>query len=446
MQYGLTWLEQEGFVVEATEEGAHELAAFRDALNLTPAVFEDRLENTPVAVRSFGMAAEPFVTLLRSLHLRVADDGAVGVVLVDDYLRDELDDVERAARAQRQPWLLVKPVGTTAWIGPVFYPDGPVCWHCLRHRLRQNRRWARDVTDVSKDGLPGPAPRSLTLPSVRQTALAMAATTALRLVADPSEHDLHGVLLAIDAGSPGTTQHVVTPRDGCPQCWPNEGQGRSAGPLEIRSRPNAAGSDDDHDSTRADATFRRYAHLISPVSGVVRTVASMDPGGSDLVHAYVAEHVFLPTAETNATPVGVLRRSGGRGMSDAQAKTSALCEALEHSSGAFHGNEERVSASYLSLGERAIHPNSLMNFSDRQYAERDQWNARGPAYHWVPAPFDERQEIDWTSVWSMTDARSKYVPTAYCYYGCPLSADAEFCKADSRKAKAADIVMAETIP
>ena len=34
----------------------------------------------------------------------------------------------------RRPWLLVKPLGTTLWIGPVFRPGTTGCWECLAQR------------------------------------------------------------------------------------------------------------------------------------------------------------------------------------------------------------------------------------------------------------------------------------------------------------------------
>jgi thiazole/oxazole-forming peptide maturase SagD family component len=45
--------------------------------------------------------------------------------------------------------------------------------------------------------------------------------------------------------------------------------------------------------------------------------------------------------------------------------------------------------------------------------------------------FDERRIIEWTPIWSLTSNKKKYIPTAYCYYGYPMKADHNFCRADS---------------
>src|SRR6266480_7873524 len=69
----------------------------------------------------------------------LVDTGQFGVALTDDYLQEALATYNQAALALQRPWLLVKPVGTINWIGPVFRPGKTGCWQCLAHRLRGNR-------------------------------------------------------------------------------------------------------------------------------------------------------------------------------------------------------------------------------------------------------------------------------------------------------------------
>jgi ribosomal protein S12 methylthiotransferase accessory factor len=118
-------------------------------------------------------------------------------------------------------------------------------------------------------------------------------------------------------------------------------------------------------------------------------------------------------------------------MTEAQARASALGEAVERYSGIFRGDEFRIKASYRELRDNAIHPNACMNFSPNQYRDRYQWNQREAEYNWVPEPFDEQREIEWTPVWSLTQQRFKYVATALCYFGYPHLAEHDFCRADS---------------
>src|SRR5262249_40664292 len=157
---------------------------------------------------------------------------------------------------------------------------------------------------------------------------------------------------------------------------------------------------------------------------------------------YLARHAFT----TGARDVEELRDSlqrvaGGKGVSRAQAQASALCEALERYSGVFDETESFVRARMPDLNGLAIHPNKCMLFSERQLSSTHDSSTttmptRGPSVlsprAWrVPAPFDPDAEIDWTPAWSLTDARVRYLPTAYCYYGAAHRPGAAFATADS---------------
>jgi ribosomal protein S12 methylthiotransferase accessory factor len=60
-----------------------------------------------------------------------------------------------------------------------------------------------------------------------------------------------------------------------------------------------------------------------------------------------------------------------------------------------------------------------MLFSDRQYAQRDAWNASAGWFRWIPEPFDEDAEIDWVYAWSLTRETFRLLPAEYCCYGHP---------------------------
>jgi ribosomal protein S12 methylthiotransferase accessory factor len=148
--------------------------------------------------------------------------------------------------------------------------------------------------------------------------------------------------------------------------------------------------------------------------------------------------VFLAGANpaTRTRTLAALRRglrsnSSGKGTSDLQAKASGLGEALERFSGVFQGDEPRRKARLRELGGAALHPNTCMLFSERQYLEREAWNARKSRFNHVPVAFDVEAEIDWTPLWSLTRQDVRYLPTAYCYYAYPHSPEAEYCAACS---------------
>src|SRR5262249_26923874 len=170
---------------------------------------------------------------------------------------------------------------------------------------------------------------------------------------------------------------------------------------------------------------------VSPITGAVSVLrpSSTDDGP---VHTYVAGHNFgCPSGGVRALRHSLRSKSGGKGKSDAQAKASGLCEALERYSGLYQGDEPSLRASFRQLGKAAIHPNACLLFSEAQYHQREAWNADTARFHWVPVPFDESWEIDWTPVASLTQNETAYVPTAYCYYRYPLPPEQRFCGGDS---------------
>jgi ribosomal protein S12 methylthiotransferase accessory factor len=116
---------------------------------------------------------------------------------------------------------------------------------------------------------------------------------------------------------------------------------------------------------------------------------------------------------------GLRSNCGGKGVSDVQARASALCEALERYSGLFRGDESRIRARLRELGATAIHPNDCMLYSARQYEEREVWNARRSQWNDVPELFDELAPADWTPLWSLTRQAVRYLPTAYLWYEYP---------------------------
>ena len=117
---------------------------------------------------------------------------------------------------------------------------------------------------------------------------------------------------------------------------------------------------------------------------------------------------------------GLRNASSGKGVSETQAKASALCEAVERYSGELTGGELRVTRALRDWKDReAYHPNDVMLYSARQYAEREACNKKDSRFNRVPEPLDENAPIDWTPLWSLTAQRHRYLPTQLVYYRAP---------------------------
>ncbi|MFC7615897.1 YcaO-like family protein [Actinokineospora soli] len=185
--------------------------------------------------------------------------------------------------------------------------------------------------------------------------------------------------------------------------------------LAARARITHAGG---YRALTAEQTMAKYRHLVSPVTGVVKEIVR-DPRGPAFFNSYRSGANIAA-----ARDLGVLRRSmrvsnGGKGTTPADAEVGALCEAIERYSGTFHGDEARVRGSLRDLGDRAIHPNDVMLYDERQYREREAWNRSHAAFQWVCEPFDPTADLDWSPIWSLTEQRHRLLPTGMLYYGAP---------------------------
>ena len=437
--YALDLLNQRGYIAEATPSVPSEQAAFWDFLNVDPQDATSRLQATPVSVRTFGnIPPEPFCALLTALGVPVSDDGACTVVLTDDYLRTELQAFNAEALAHEHSWLLVKPIGTELWVGPLFLPGKTGCWACLAHRLQGARKI--DSYVQSKTNTPTHTPLSIAaLPSTVSTALSIAATETAKWVVCGQNESLEGRIVTFNALSLDKQTHVLVRRPQCPQCGdPAAFIASQSAPLVLQSRKKVFTSDGGHRGFTPEETLTTLAHHVSPITGIVGILRPLAPwvGEKSPTPSFVATQNFAHTPKEDSLDLDSLSASlrsaaGGKGKHSTQAKVSALCEAIERYSGTFQGDEACVCARRKDLGTAAILPNTCMHYSERQLHNRQQWNASRSRSTWVPEPFDENKEIEWSPVWSLTYDEPRYVPTAYCYYGYSRKHQTWFARADS---------------
>lgn len=201
-------------------------------------------------------------------------------------------------------------------------------------------------------------------------------------------------------------------------------------PLRLGKREKTFSVDGGYRSRLPEDTLQQYAHLIGH-SGIVEELECGYRDPCDLVHVYVARLRADLQGSQHRVWKGLRAPCVGKGTTEAQARVSALGEAVERYSAIFRGDEVRINASYRELSSEAIRPNACMNFSACQYREREQWNQREIEFNWVPQPFDEERRIAWTPLWSLTEERFKYAAAQFCYFGYPFSAEHDFCRPDS---------------
>lgn len=404
--------------------------AFWDMADLDGDAAAAAVRGSPVRMLAIGnVAAARCRDSLEQAGIRVSDDcaadAALTVVISDDYLAPSLAEINRSQLRVGAPWLLAKPVGSMIWVGPIFQPGTGPCWACLAQRLR-GLRPAVDYLEKRLDAGRPIRPPVADLAVTRSLAMNLVASEAAKWLAGIRQPGQHATF-TLDLLTVEGHRHELRKRPQCPVCGnPGLTATQAAGPVILRSRPKAFTADGGHRAAHPENFIEQYSHLISPITGVVRELRKLDDappasGASEFVRAYMAGHNFARyTADLKSLRTGLRTQSAGKGMTDTQAKASAIGEAIERYCGVIQGDEARIVSTQKILGADAINLNSCQLYSDRQFARRRQTNAENMGFAFVCDPLDPAAPIEWSPVWSLTEQRHKYLPTAYLYYGYQL--------------------------
>ncbi|MFF9149778.1 TOMM precursor leader peptide-binding protein [Streptomyces sp. NPDC014861] len=391
-------------------------AAYWELAGLGSTDVDAALGATPVHVvalgRTDGGAARAECAAAGLALAPDVESAGFGLVLCDDYLEPGLAATDARFRAAGLPWLLARPGGPEVWVGPVFgTPDGP-CWSCLAQRMRGHRSSQAPVRHAL--GLRGPVPLpEASLTAVRMMGLHSAVLETLKWVA-ALRYEGQGAVCRLDTWTLRSTHHPVTRRPQCPQCGdPGLVAARGRRPVVPESRPKAAAEGGNHRALPAAEVLARYRHLVDPVTGIVAGL-SPAPGTPDGLDRWVSGRNL---AWRGHAAEGLRSHSGGKGVTPQEAEAGALCEAVERYCGTRQGDEAVVEESFTGLGDAAVHPDTVQLFADRQYRDRNAWNATHGAMHAVPPRFDGRATREWTPLWSLTGQRERLLPTSMLYFG-----------------------------
>jgi ribosomal protein S12 methylthiotransferase accessory factor len=116
-------------------------------------------------------------------------------------------------------------------------------------------------------------------------------------------------------------------------------------------------------------------------------------------------------------------------------------EAIERYSGIFQGDEIRAKRRFADFppGD-AIPPNEVLMFSEAQVQQAQAPTPGSDAPDGLPALFDKSGRIEWSPVWSLRDARFKYLPTTLMYFfyrgAAAFAADSNGCAAGNTREEA----------
>jgi len=354
--------------------------------------------------------ADPVVRWAREL----AAAHRVVVAIVDDKLDPRLEAIDQRRRADATPWLLFKPRGRRPFLGPWFTGGavGP-CWSCLRHRILSNqpvRRWLLQQSPLRSLAVPIavelPAPERLPAPSDRSLVERLRAGALLQL--DPRTAEIAGA-------------HHVAGHEHCQTCGAAlRATVQRSDPLELRPTARRPEPDGGYRSHSADDTLARLTRHISRVTGAVADVSILRGGEAERVPIHRGAWLTCPLGKPIVRPADFHRVALGKGMSAAQSRASALCEALERSVAQYRGDEPGVLAAAEALADKPVFsPPSLRPLSPRQLAalSHEAWRADEPL-HWVDAV-------------SLTRREACKVPLTHCYANTPFTREEQICRFDS---------------
>ena len=385
--YIVEWLREKRYVSEAGNGCPVGTSAYWNALGAETAEVLGRLEARRVRSLVFGKA--PVAEWERSLGragVRLAggtDVPALTVAITDDYLQTGLRELGDECLHREVPWMLVKPNGLEIWIGPIFVPGTTGCYRCLEQRLELNRDVDQFVQAAT--GRTAPYASPIAFPPSVDLGLSLAAAEVAKYVALGANEVLTGKVLTFHTGLLQTTHHTLVKRPQCPACGApaDRDPEREPSPIELVSGQKQTYADGGHRTASPERVMARFQHHVSSVTGVVRQLDRITPPEDRLQHVYISGQNMARRQESYASLRKNLRSSScGKGLTDAQARVSAMGEAMERYSGVFRGDEPRIRGSLKSLGDRAIDPRSSMLYSERQYRNRDGSNRGHGLYHW----------------------------------------------------------------
>jgi bacteriocin biosynthesis cyclodehydratase domain-containing protein len=414
VEEALKRLMERQYIVEATPTSNSAQAGYWASLGLPPGMAEQNLANCRVRIEAIDVqGAKELTKALSDLGVRIVPRNAdLTVTLANDYLEQRLAELNVQRVSDRAPWLLVQPSGVFPLVGPVFNPGKGPCWNCLFDRMIRNReiKGFLDRTDA-RAVTASPLMRN----PLGQGAIPFAALEIAKAIASGFRTDLNNHIISHDLLGSTTVKHYVAHRPQCPTCGSKKLRDprRAPAPIELGPGLKLTMTSGGFRSVTPRATLARFRKHVSPLTGVLKRLERIE-ADLPLNTNFFADHNFSgPALTVDALRAGLTGGSFGKGSTAEQAETSALMEAIERYSGIFQGDEVRTAKRFTDFaGDEAIHPESVLLFSDAQHASPD----NEPDEHPVPERFDPSAKMEWSPVWSLRDKRFRYLPSSMMYF------------------------------
>ena len=424
----LEHLIEDRFIIEKPESEIPGLGVW-DRIGLHAEQLDRSLLSTTIALRviSDALSDEFIATSLQQVGLQIENDGDLEVVVTDHPKSPVLCAIDVKNWLIDKPWMLVCLNGTRPWIGPIFHRK-TACYHCLQDRLCESRPGELFAEEhLSEKDLYSSLVEIA--PPLRDIALNMAAVEIMRWVTKEKNKRIEGAIMEMDVSTWQSSFHQVPKRAACPMCSQDTSNLDCTRTFLKNESPNQG-----FRLWSSEKVWQNLKHLVSPVTGIVRELRRYYPASEMETPFYIygARHSLVHSVDSlDKLKASVHHSSTGKGKTILDAQVSALCEAVERYSGLWKDPVFTVSATLNELGSDAISADRLLGYSQNQYEQRIDLNAKMlSTTEYIPRKLDASETIAWTPIWSITHHRVRWVPTAYLYYDYPCHSE-PYCFADS---------------
>lgn len=418
--YLLTTLQRKKYLIDSDYDLDLNSAAYWSSVGAADlAKISRRLKRTVTITTVGNLDPACLQSQLEGYGIQIISDSKksdLNIVLTTDYLLPEIEKHAHKAIEENKPWVLAKPNGVEFWIGPLFFPGKRPCFFCLRQRLKQHqmgKNWLLENISHSNQLISDQS----SLPTTLNVAYNMLTTEIVKYFVAQNLSSLEGKVLSVNSNTWDTRSHVLRTDFACPIC--KEPSGNYLVPMVLKPEAiiNRMGG---YRTQTPEAVFKKNKHLLSPITGLA---ADLIPQNNDNIFVYSLSHNWLSKVSKKNSKqdyclqlYNLRRWSGGKGITKNQAKVSALGEAIERYCATFQGGESQIQSSFENLSENAIDPTSCMQYSVKQYQNREILNQKKSRFNPVPEPFDYKAMMGWTPIWSLTDQKYYYLPSEYLYF------------------------------
>lgn len=433
----LTHLAYRFILVSAEFDIPLELAAMFSSCGISPLRIQRFIEGFKVGIKSFSAFKKSRHILRQCLKefgfqvVKESENPDLMILLVDDYLQEELGKYNLRYLKNKTLWLPLKLSGTEGMTGPLFnLEEDEFCAQCLRFNLRNNR----ELRGFLGHNIPGAhiAKEQVFNESIARGRAAEAiyqfvATVIMKskltdLGASDHRHTLKHYMGSHSSLQFSSDWHYINRRPQCRHCGDRAlyTQDRKPEPVDVfQGADKPVFTSGGMKACSPIETWTKYKHLISPLSGVITQIIRSSPEDDPWMHVYWAgSNLAIKNRSYRSLTNSLRTKSAGKGRSDIQAKVSAMCEAMERYSGVYSGDEIYKKAKFSDFPEGdAIRPNDIMLFSDKQYASRHEIASKNHRFYRLPEmDFDEDVIAEWTPFWSITREKHVWLLSVQTYF------------------------------